>query len=85
MPLKPGKENIGSNIREMEASGHSHAQSVAAALHTANPTGSKELTGSTGGAGYQDVPGSGNLRLPELPKRQLVRRPKLESPVLKIT
>ena len=35
MPLKPGKENIGKNIDEMEKSGHSHNQSVAAALNKA--------------------------------------------------
>jgi hypothetical protein len=35
MPLKPGKENIGKNIDEMEKSGHSHDQSVAAALNKA--------------------------------------------------
>jgi hypothetical protein len=35
MPLKPGKENIGKNIDEMEKSGHSHNQSVAAALNEA--------------------------------------------------
>jgi len=39
MPLSKGKSKkiISKNIREMENSGHSHAQSVAAALHTANP------------------------------------------------
>ena len=37
MPLKKGssRKTIGNNIREMEASGHSHAQAVAAALSTA--------------------------------------------------
>lgn len=35
MPLKKGKANIGSNIKEMEKSGHPHKQAVAAALHTA--------------------------------------------------
>lgn len=37
MPLKKGrsKKTIASNIREMEAAGHSHRQSVAAALNTA--------------------------------------------------
>lgn len=39
MPLKPGKKNIGSNIKEMEASGHSKKQSVAAALNTARKSG----------------------------------------------
>ena len=38
MPLKPGssKEVISENIREMQSSGHSHAQAVAAALHNAD-------------------------------------------------
>lgn len=35
MPLLPGKENIGHNIREMEAAGHPHDQSVAASLRKA--------------------------------------------------
>ena len=35
MPLKPGKKNIGKNIKEMEASGHPKNQSVAAALSKA--------------------------------------------------
>ena len=35
MPLLKGKKNIGRNIREMEASGHSPAQSKAAELKTA--------------------------------------------------
>ena len=35
MPLKPGKKNIGSNIKEMEAAGHSPEQSKAAALNKA--------------------------------------------------
>lgn len=35
MPLLKGKENIGHNVKEMEAHGHSKAQSVAAALRTA--------------------------------------------------
>jgi len=35
MPLKAGKSNIGSNIREMQAAGHPHTQAVAAALRTA--------------------------------------------------
>ena len=38
MPLKSGSSQsvIGENIREMQKSGHSHAQSVAAALHNAD-------------------------------------------------
>lgn len=35
MPLKSGKKNIGSNIKEMEAAGHSYDQSRAAALNKA--------------------------------------------------
>lgn len=35
MPLKPGKANIGDNISEMEAAGHPHDQSVAAAMREA--------------------------------------------------
>lgn len=35
MPLKPGKKNIGNNIKEMESSGHSRDQSIAAALENA--------------------------------------------------
>jgi hypothetical protein len=43
MPLAKGtsRATISRNIREMEASGHSHKQSVAAALHTAHPKGGK--------------------------------------------
>jgi hypothetical protein len=39
MPLEKGSSEkvIGTNIREMEAAGHPHNQSVAAALHTAHP------------------------------------------------
>lgn len=38
MPLKKGssKATISQNIREMQASGHSHEQAVAAALSNAN-------------------------------------------------
>jgi len=35
MPLLPGKKNIGSNISEMESSGHPHDVAVAAALNVA--------------------------------------------------
>ena len=41
MPLKPGKENVGANIREMEKAGHPHKQAVAAALSNARRTGAK--------------------------------------------
>jgi hypothetical protein len=41
MPLKAGKKNIGANIREMKKSGHSQAQSVAAALNKARESGAK--------------------------------------------
>lgn len=41
MPLKPGKKNIGSNIREMEESGHPRRQAVAAALNEARKSGVK--------------------------------------------
>ena len=41
MPLKPGKKNIGSNIKEMEKSGHPKAQSIAAALNEARESGVK--------------------------------------------
>ncbi len=34
-PLKPGKANIGSNIKEMMSSGKSSKEAIAAALHTA--------------------------------------------------
>jgi hypothetical protein len=35
MPLLPGKKNIGHNIKEMEANGHSYKSSLAAALKKA--------------------------------------------------
>lgn len=43
MPLSKGKskETIGKNIGEMEAAGHSKAQSVAAALNEARKSGAK--------------------------------------------
>lgn len=45
MPLHEGKSKkvIGENISEMEASGHPHDQSVAAALHNAHPNGGKNM------------------------------------------
>jgi hypothetical protein len=44
MPLEKGtsKETISKNIEEMQEHGHSHEQSVAAALHTAHPSGGKD-------------------------------------------
>ena len=35
MPLKPGKKNIGANIKEMVKAGHPYDQAVAAAMLTA--------------------------------------------------
>ena len=43
MPLKKGKSRkvIGENIKEMEASGHPRAQSIAASLNEARQSGAK--------------------------------------------
>lgn len=43
MPLSKGKSKkvIGHNIKEMEASGHSKAQSIAASLNQARKSGAK--------------------------------------------
>lgn len=43
MPLKKGisKKTIGSNIKEMEASGHPKKQAIAAALNVARKAGAK--------------------------------------------
>lgn len=43
MPLSKGKskKTIGKNIKEMESSGHSRAQSIAAALNEARKSGAK--------------------------------------------
>ena len=41
MPLKPGKKNIGNNIKEMEASGHPKKVAVAASLNEARKSGVK--------------------------------------------
>lgn len=35
MPLKPGKKNIGSNIKELESHNHPYKQALAIALKTA--------------------------------------------------
>lgn len=35
MPLKPGKKNIGKNIKEMESAGYPKDQAVAASLNKA--------------------------------------------------
>lgn len=60
MPLKAGKSRtvIASNVREMQAAGHSHAQSVAASLRNAGvkrkdpPMKAKSsMTGMDGGKG----------------------------------
>lgn len=80
MPLLPGKQNIGRNIRELEASGRPHKVAVAAALHTANPSGGKALEGTTSTGGYQDVPASGGLRLPKMRRRALLKPPELQIP-----
>ena len=39
MPLKPGKKNIGKNIKEMESTGHAKNQAIAASLNEARKTG----------------------------------------------
>ena len=41
MPLLPGKENIGPNIKEMEIAGHPYRQALAAALNKAYDTKKK--------------------------------------------
>ena len=41
MPLKPGKKNIGSNIKEMEKSGYPKKQAIAASLNEARKSGVK--------------------------------------------
>jgi hypothetical protein len=43
MPLSKGKSKkvIGRNIKEMEAAGHSKAQSIAASLNEARKSGAK--------------------------------------------
>lgn len=43
MPLAKGKSNktIGKNIKEMERSGHSKSQSIAASLNQARKSGAK--------------------------------------------
>lgn len=39
MPLKPGKKNIGKNIKELEESGRTKNQSIAIALNEARKSG----------------------------------------------
>ena len=56
MPLKPGKANIGANIKEMGNAGHSRAQSVAAALSKAYGP-QKRADGGHVGALRGDTPG----------------------------
>lgn len=41
MPLKAGKKNIGSNIKEMIESGHPKDQAIAASLNEARKSGVK--------------------------------------------
>ncbi len=41
MPLLPGKKHIGSNIKEMEKSGHPKDQAIAASLNVARKSGVK--------------------------------------------
>jgi hypothetical protein len=41
MPLKPGKKNIGKNIKEMENSGYPKKQAIAASLNEARKSGVK--------------------------------------------
>jgi hypothetical protein len=45
MPLKPGKENIGKNIKEMEKAGYPKAQSIAASLNEAGMSKKKTMGG----------------------------------------
>lgn len=46
MPLKSGKENIGSNIKEMVSAGHPHDQAVAAAISASQKAkGQDEIVG----------------------------------------
>ncbi len=41
MPLKSGKKNIGSNIKELESSGRKPKQAIAIALDVARKSGVK--------------------------------------------
>ena len=47
VPLKKGssRATIGSNIKEMEASGHPKAQAIAASLNEARKSGEKKMKG----------------------------------------
>ncbi len=42
MPLKPGKKNVGANIKELEYNGHPRAQSIAIALEKERESGKKK-------------------------------------------
>lgn len=41
MPLKPGKKNIGVNIKELESAGRPRNQAIAIALNEARKSGVK--------------------------------------------
>ena len=60
MPLKTGKSKsiISKNISEMVKAGHPQAQSVAAALSTANKSGAKIPKKKKGGGKCGKNPGS---------------------------
>lgn len=68
------RDAISANIREMLASGHSHAQSVAAALHTADRYGRRRAAGGSSGlptnlpAGYggSGAPANPNAASPQV-------------------
>jgi hypothetical protein len=63
MPLEEGtsRKVISNNIEEMEKSGHPHNQAVAAALHTAHPSKSKD--GDTANSqAYQEAEKQGAVK-----------------------
>jgi hypothetical protein len=47
MPLKPGKKNIGANIKEMIKAGHPRDQAIAAAMDTARKSKKRRTLGKT--------------------------------------